>query len=74
MYVHTGKLLYIKTETVGIAGKPFENLKNVNIEPGIYLILDEVVDNDTKSIFIEILCSGKIVLLRFINSTNSVIL
>lgn len=74
MYVHTGKLLYIKTETVGIAGKPFENLKNVYIEPGIYLILDEVIDKETNSIFIEILCKEKIVLLRLINSTNSVIL
>ena len=72
--MHTGKLLYIKTESVGITGKPFENLKNVYIESGIYLILDEVIDKETNSIFIEILYKEKIVLLRFVNSTNSVIL
>ena len=69
-----GKLLKINKRVTGLTVKSRENFIHVDIFPGFYLVLDEIMDNDNNNIFIEVLYKEKPVLIRVFGSLNNEIL
>ena len=60
-----GSLLKIDERTRGLCIKPMENVINLYVEPGVYLILDEYTDFLSKNRFIEILYKKDVVLIKY---------
>ena len=63
---YTGKLLCINKKKFGVkcvldAG---QNVVNVPVKPGFYLITEEVCNDKKELLFVEILCKGNLVLLN----------
>ena len=69
-----GKLLRINKRVTGLTVKSRENFAHIDIIPGFYLILDEILDKNNDNIFIEILYKEKPVLIRIYGSLESEIL
>lgn len=63
----SGRLLNIRTKKFGVkcALDPRQNVVNVSIEKGTYLIVEEVCSEDNSFLFIEILYKNSLVLLNF---------
>tara|TARA_B100001989_G_scaffold251933_2_gene232447 strand:- start:110 stop:331 length:222 start_codon:yes stop_codon:yes gene_type:complete len=69
-----GKLLNVSKKITGLTVKSRENFVHIDIHPGFYLIIDEVLDKDKNDIFIEILHKEKPVLIRIYGSIKNEIL
>lgn len=72
-----GKLLSINERITGVASitkRSNKEFVNILIEPGFYLILDEVVDKKSENIFLEILYENNIILIRMKAILNTKIL
>ena len=69
-----GKLLRINKRVTGLTVKSRENFIHINIPPGFYLILDEILDSNNENIFIEVLHEEKPVLIKVYGSLESEIL
>ena len=69
-----GKLLKIDKKITGLTVQERSNFIHIDIPPGFYIIIDEILDNKNENIFIEILHEEKPVLIRVYGSLKSEIL
>ena len=65
MLSRAGSLLKVDKRISGISIKPMENITNLYIEPGVYLILEEFTVDSSNIKFIELLYKKEIVLIKY---------
>lgn len=65
MSTRVGSLLKVDSRISGISIKPMENIVNLYIEPGVYLVLDEFTEPISNNKFIEILYKKEIILIKY---------
>lgn len=61
-----GKILFTNKKKYGVKCTlhPKQNVINVTIEPGFYLITEEILNEEKDVLFLEILCRNNLVLLN----------
>jgi hypothetical protein len=65
--LYTGKLFHLKKMILGVYCLKKTRVENIQVKPGLYLVLYGFIDRLSNNIFLEILCDKKIVLLRIKN-------